>query len=403
MGRNNISNPAAEEKTVTVTGGNLAYGGANAARMADGKVCFVRGLLPGECAAVRITAEKAAFARGILLEVTAPSPERIVPECAAFPECQGCAYLHCSYEAETAAKDAQLAGFLLRSGLTRPEKLLPPFPAPERFNRRNKLTPATGRDESGKLFAALHGEDNTSLTALPPEGCRLVHPELRHLLTGSLQEAGIEEKLLLRHTPADGAVRVTKDTPPLTETLLASDFLVAADGFFQTNPAVAEELARRCMETVKKFQPRQVLELYCGVGVFSILSAKAVSECRFTGVELDPAAIKFAGINAANNGVGDRCRFFAGDAAKALERNRRADLVIVDPPRSGLDRTLARKLAVFPAKALIYISCGPDTLARDLKTLTAGKWQITSAGILDMFPGTAHFETMIVLEEKCGK
>jgi len=400
MDRNNPEKTNISAGIVRVQGGSFAYGGANAARMPDGKVCFVRGILPGEAAVVKITADKRSFARGVLQEILEASPERIAAGCPAFPECPGCSYLHCSYDDELAAKAEQLAGFILRKNLAPPESLLPPYPAPKRFGWRNKLTPVLTTDSSGETVAAFHGEDNISLLHLPPEGCLLAHPELRKLLQNTISTAQSGEKLLLRYTAKSGAVLVKKDTPPLTETLNGTDFQTAAAGFFQTNPAVAEELAKRCVEAVKSFHPEKVLELYCGTGVFSILSAAAIPECRFTGIELNPAAIAFARINAAACGVAGRCRFYAGDAARSVNRNPGADLVIVDPPRSGLDRKLAQTLAGYPAEGIIYISCGPDTLARDLEILTAGSWQVKQAGLLDMFPGTAHFESMVILTRK---
>ena len=393
--------PAAPEgalRIAEVEAERFAYGGECVTRLPDGKLCFVRGGIPGERLRITVTAEKPRFARGRLLEVLRPAPGRRIPACPRFGVCPGCSYLHIGYPEEVAAKARQFADFLLRGQLAAPEALQPPFPAPRRFGCRNKLTPTVVAAGEGKT-AAFRADDNVTPVPLPPEGCRLADDALNALLPAAVDAAAAGETLLLRRDGAGGAFAA--DLPGWPETLEEEvggvRFEVPAAGFFQTDPEVAEELAARVADAVAETAPGEVLELYCGVGVFSVVAARRLPECRFTGVEIGQEAIRCAAANAERAGVAARCRFFAADAERA-RIPRDAELVIVDPPRRGLAEALCRRLNASRARRLVYVSCAPDTLRRDLERLAAGKWRVTEAGVLDMFPGTAHFESLTILD-----
>ena len=386
------------ERTVEVEAERFAYGGECVTRLPEGKLCFVRGGIPGERLRIAVTAEKARFARGRLLEVLRPAAGRRVPECPRFGECPGCSYLHLAYPDEVAAKAHQFADFLLRGKLAAPEALQVPFPSPRRFGCRNKLTPTVAATAAGKC-AAFRADDNTTPVPLPPEGCRLADDALNALLPAAVDAAAPGETLLLRRDVSGRAFAA--NLPDWSETLeekvAGLRFEVPAAGFFQTNPAVADELARRLADAVAETAPGKVLELYCGVGVFSVLAARRLPECRFTGIEIGQAAICCAAANAERAGVAARCRFFAADAERARISDD-VETVIVDPPRRGLAETLPRRLNASRARRLVYVSCAPDTLRRDLERLAAGGWRVSRAGVLDMFPGTAHFESLTILD-----
>ena len=298
---------AAEKiRTAEVEAERFAYGGECVTRLPDGKLCFVRGGIPGERLRIAVTTEKPRFARGRLLEVLAPAAGRRSPECPLFGECPGCSYLHLGYPGEVAAKSRQFADFLLRRRLAEPEALLPPFPSPRRFGCRNKLTPTVFSTGRGGKTAAFRADDNVTPVPLPPEGCRLADAALNSLLPAAVAGAVPGETLLLRR---DGAGRAHAANLPGWPELLSEEvggirFTVPSAGFFQTNPAVAGELARRVADAVAETAPAEVLELYCGVGVFSILAARRLPECRFTGVEIAPGAIRCAAVNAET--AGDR-------------------------------------------------------------------------------------------------
>ncbi len=375
----------------------LAYGGDAVGFLDSGKVCFVPGLLPGEDAEIIITQEKKSFARGAAVKIISAAPERIVPECPYFPECPGCAYIHCDYQTELKWKQQQFADFLQRSDLIGNGELLPPFGAPLRCGYRNKLK----LHRSGNGFAMI-GRDNRSLIKI--DRCILADPGINRALK-EYTASNDSEVVTFRRTEADGVVafsgvRAGKQNRYLTETIPgAGEFKVSADGFFQTNIAVAAELVRRAVAGIKDSGFKTLVELYCGVGIFSIAAANQIPGLRCTGIELNPEAIKAAKLNAASHNLADRCRFFAGDAGKLLKKSDIGpeSCLLLDPPRSGLAREALDNIIAADPGRIIYISCAADTLQRDLQIFKKHNWQIAGAGILDMFPGTAHFEAMVTL------
>ena len=375
----------------------LAYGGDAIGFLDSGKICFVPGLLPGEDAEITIIQEKKNFARGIPVRIISASPQRIAPECPHYPECPGCAYIHCDYSTELKWKQQQFADFLRRNDLLKDGKLLPPFGAPRRFGYRNKL----------KLHCsdgnfAMVGRDNRSLIKI--ERCALADERINRALK-EYQIANSDETVTFRTTDADGAVafagvKARGKREFLTENLPGiGDFKVSADGFFQTNPAVAAELVKRAVAEVENSGLQKLTELYCGVGIFSIAAASKISGLHCCGIELNPEAIDAAKQNAADHNLADRCRFFAGDAGKLFKKSGTGpdSCLLVDPPRTGLAREALEKIIAADPGKIIYISCAADTLQRDLQIFLKQRWQIEKAGILDMFPGTAHFEALVTL------
>ena len=146
----------------------------------------------------------------------------------------------------------------------------------------------------------------------------------------------------------------------------------------------------------------ELVELYCGVGVFSIALAESDPELQCIGVEVSSKAIALAKENARKHQLAGRCRFFAQDALKALKRWRdHAEFtVLVDPPRGGMEKQALQNLIAVNARHIIYISCAADTLVRDLQKLCASGYEVKRAGMLDMFPRTAHFEVLCVLQKR---
>ena len=138
-----------------------------------------------------------------------------------------------------------------------------------------------------------------------------------------------------------------------------------------------------------------MVELFCGVGVFSIATARKIPTLRTYGIEVAADSIEAAFLNAAANGVQERCRFQAGDAA-SFDIGKKCDLLLLDPPRSGLEKKLVNKILKSGIPHILYVSCGPDTLQRDLQLLSS-RYTVTRSGALDMFPCTAHFETFTIL------
>ena len=367
----------------------LAYGGAGVCRLNDGKVAFVPGTLPGEEVEIRIIAEKKRFVQAQLVKVISPSADRREELCPLAGKCPGCCYLHCTYDLELQWKDRQFRDCLLRSSLASDDVFAPPFASPRELFYRNKLL--LHRDKNGDY--GYFGMDNR--TILPVKKCFLADERINELLP---QAAGKEA---LFRASAGGAALIPPGKPGVLREKIAGagEFMVAGDGFFQTNPAVAQELAAEVVSAVSDGSRRNILELYCGVGIFSIALAKSDEKICCTGVEVNSGAIGFARKNARLNQVEKQCSFFAGDAGTAAEKfSSRPDSIIIDPPRSGVESAALEKIIALYAPQIVYISCAADTLTRDLKKLIASGYRIKRARVLDMFPRTAHFESVTVLE-----
>ena len=365
-----------------ITARSIAYGGEGVGLTDSGKVCFVRGLLPGETAEVRITEEKKRFARGVIGELLSTVPERVAPVCPHAGECPGCVYQHCTYETELAWKQRQFEYFLRDF----PGERFPIFPSPARLGWRNRIKFHCEKEKHGYL-----GWDNTTL--VPVERCLLAVPAINEFLEHAPLPA--DGTLLLRSCADRTGIVGEKEETLLAEELPAGGrFAVPASGFFQTNLPVASELVSRVTAELENRKVRTLLELFCGAGVFSIAAAKIMPELRSTGVELSPLSVAAAKLNARSAGVEKRCSFRASDALKFPAG--RPDAVLLDPPRTGVVPKLLDRLLDCAPGLILYVSCAPDTLRRDLKIL-AGKYEVLSAGALDMFPCTAHFETFTVL------
>ena len=377
----------------------IAFGGDGVGQLPDGKVCFIPGALPGETVRAGIVRETKSFARAELLEVQTVSPDRREPECPLAGTCPGCVYRHASYDCELEWKNRQFTDFLTRgnpaAGVIR---FLPPLGAPSRNGCRNKLTFIC---ENGAF--CYRGFDNR--TPVPVQDCLLGHPAIRELFTAAGPSAD-GTKRTFRRTLRDGALDSGSDAwrriTHLTEQLGAfGEFRVPKASFFQVNIDMAPKLAERVLVLLEETGAEQLLELYCGAGVFSILAAEAIPGLTARAVELDGAAIGAAEYNAARHGVSARCAFLAADADEAFRTlasscDPAKCCVLVDPPRTGLPSSLTREIGRFGPKAVLYVSCAPDTLRRDADRLAEHGYVIQTAGMIDMFPATGHFESASV-------
>ena len=382
----------------------IAFGGDGVGRLPDGKVCFIPGALPGETVRAEITHEAKSFSRARVLDVLTASPERIKPDCPLAGTCPGCAYRHAAYDCELEWKNRQFTDFLSRGNPAAGDiNFLPPLGSPSRNGCRNKLTFVC---ENGAF--CYRGLDNK--TAVPVKDCPLGHPAIRELLASATPSAD-GEKRTFRRTLHDGALdsgsEEWQNITHLTEQLGPfGEFRVPKASFFQVNSEMSPKLAERVLTLLKETETQQLLELYCGVGVFSILATEAIPNLKARAVELDKAAIDAAKHNAAQHGVADRCTFLAADAGEAFHTlasscDPAKSCVLVDPPRTGLPASLTHEIGQFDPEAVLYVSCGPDTLRRDADRLAQFGFRIQSAGMIDMFPATGHFES-VTLFRRCA-
>lgn len=389
------------------------YGGDGLGRLGDGRVVFVPGAWAGEQVRAEIVEEKRSFVRARLVEVVEPSPERIEPG----RSVPGMVYSGLSYKGESAAKELQLVDFFERAriavpGVSRADR-------PERQGEyRNKVVYHFAK-QGGRWAIGYRAEPGHEIIdvendplAVPEINAKL--PEIRRCVTALLTSGAeavrrdVERKggVTVRWTRRTGVKWWVGDPPEglvLKETTAGLDFEVPADGFYQVNPFVGEQLARTVCDAYAEgaADTPNVLDLYCGVGVFGLVCLRRASEmgvsASLVGVESGRQAVEFAKRNAAAQKA-EGARFFAERVGPNMRRMPLGPrtTVIVDPPRGGLERGVARALAASRAPRLFYVSCDPATLTRDLREL-AGAYDVESVRWFDMFPRTARFETLVTL------
>lgn len=388
------------------------YGGDGLGRLGDGRVVFVPGAWAGEQVKAEIVKEKRQFVRARLVEIVERSPERQEPTGAVLP---GMVYATLSPAGERAAKEQQLREFFDRARLPFPlnpqtskHPNLPGLPNP--FNYRNKVVYHFAR-QKGQWAIGYRQEPGHEVVdvvedplARPEINARL--PEIRRAVTTLLttgpeavrRDTAQKGHVTIRWTKKTGVKWWVGDAPKdlvLKETTGGLDFEVPADGFYQVNPEVGESLVQAVVAAYEQGRAvaPEVLDLYCGVGVFG-LCCKAP---KLVGIESGRAAIAFAKRNAAAQQAAD-ARFFSEQVARVFRRLRIGPqtTVIVDPPRGGLEPGVARGLANAHAARIFYVSCDPATLVRDLRELTR-TYDVASVQWFNMFPRTARFETFVTL------
>ncbi|MBA4387270.1 MAG: hypothetical protein C0404_04770 [Verrucomicrobia bacterium] len=405
-----MTNTSQDTAEMTIT--EVAYPGKGVARH-NGCVVFVSKVLTGERVKVQFIHTARNFAEARLLEVLGPSPHRITPVCQYASACQGCCYQHVDYAEELRLKQLQFASLLQRLGRTDPSRvLLPPTPSPAPLGYRNKVgfhVAGSGPDRVIGYFSA----DNE--TVMDIEACPLARKEINDRLAGLRADAtyinALEDRssINMRFTDKDGVVcwtttlpvteRVNSEKPEpwLTEQTSVGPIRVPRDSFFQVNPRVADMLVHASCDIIRQIAPRTVIDLYCGVGIFAFAAAR-VGVPIVKGIDVDPHGILAARTNAETLGL-KNVEFSTLSAVKAIKQTLRSidpasTTLLIDPPRRGLEKTVVQAITAFKPANVIYISCAPDTLSRDIAFLTAGGYELKSTRIFDMFPRTPYFESL---------
>ncbi len=339
---------------------DVAFGGKGVGRD-NGKAVFIPFTIDGEIVSAEIVREKKQFAEAELVDLKESSPHRVNPECPYFGRCGGCAYQHISYEHQLAIKWRQVRDVLQRIGKLKDVPMRPIVPSPEQYGYRNRIT--------------VHAEDGV-IGFFRRDSHRLIDIERCPISRDEVNRALAE--LRTQHV-RDGHYTLRAGFVPRI--------------FSQTNEAVANVL-RDLIRQLIPLDQELLIDAYCGAGFF----AKGLLDKfqRVIGIDWDRFAIEAADENATT-----KENYITGDIEveldRALQKREPAKtVVIVDPPATGLSANI-RKLVVDLAPAtLIYVSCNPATLARDLNELQP-KFTIDSVTPLDMFPQTAEIETAVHL------
>jgi tRNA/tmRNA/rRNA uracil-C5-methylase (TrmA/RlmC/RlmD family) len=315
------------------------------------------------------------------------------------------------YTAEVAVKQRQLEDFLSRIPCARgmPVAYLPPVASPLELHYRNKITLHAARDPRGRTLLGYRADGNRSVLDIP--ACPLARAPMNAALArfrASPSFSRLEEgaSVTFRWTEADGAVHwigvPAAHAPGLTETTGIGALRVPRGGFFQVNPEVADMLVRQVADwfAINRHATPDLMDLYCGVGVFGLACAQRGAR-RVLGIESGRDAVRCARENARalNLSAEFRCQSGRQAASTAFGGYDLAHaVVILDPPRSGLEKETCLALARLKPPRLLVVSCDPATLARDLAILIPAGYRITAARLFDLFPRTAHFESAVVLE-----
>lgn len=339
----------------------VSYGGSGIGRV-GGKVVFVPFAIPGERVLVRLIREKKKFAEAELLSVLEPSELRQEPRCKVFGKCGGCAYQHVGYGVQLEWKTQQVVDLLERVGRIPNPPVLSALPSPRQWEFRNRIRVHSGEGRTG--FYAKHGH-----SVVDVEACAIASPELN--------------KQLAR----------LRENPPLHgETSLRT-----RDGvrfFEQTNDGAAEIL----VELVEKSFGTgggTLIDAYCGAGFFGHRFASKFESVL--GIECHAAAVEKARLQADANE-----RYICGDVsahlAEALSQTAaNRTFVLLDPPAAGVTARVTDLLVAMPVHRLVYVSCDPATLARDLGVLVRGGYTLERVTPVDMFPQTADIEVVAEL------
>ena len=431
------------DEPVEVEISDLSHDGRGVGRL-DEKVVFVHGALPGECVTARLTGRNRRFDEAVTLAVDSSSHERVTPECPWFGYCGGCALQHLDHAAQREWKQQRLAENLRRIGQVEPDEWIAPiFADPWHYRRRARLS---ARNVPGKGRVLVGFREIGGRYVADIEACRILHPafadrlmELSALI-GRLSipdripqvecAAGDESAaIVLRHLDAltsgdekalvdwsrqtgiavwlqpagpDSVILLSPEHHQLSYRLeafgLTMDF--HPQQFIQVNAEVNRQLTRKAVELMGAGSEDRILDLFCGLGNFSLPLATRAGQVL--GAELDDSLVRTAAHNAAANGILN-ADFVAADlmqSVDALGWMRNAfDGVLIDPPRSGAAEILPL-VAATGAPTLVYVSCDPATLARDAGTLAKHYgYRLEKAGIADMFPHTAHVESLALFRK----
>ena len=424
---------------------------------------FVKDAVMGDTIRAAITKVKKQYVYARLVEVIKPSPYRVEPKCPVARPCGGCTLQHVSYEKQLDYKWNKVKNCLSRiGGIEHPEDLMEPIIGMENpWNYRNKAQFPVGMSKDGRIIAGFYAGRTHSI--VPVETCFIQHPENEKLMDivrrwmNDHQVSAYDEtthKGLVRHIftrigkytgeimvclvingnkipAAQDLIERLVQVPGMksiclnlnrekTNVILGNevkylwgehfitDFIgdvkyrISPLSFFQVNPVQTQKLYQTALEYGDIKKDEVVWDLYCGIGTISLFLAKHAKQV--CGVEIVPQAIDDARENARLNGI-QNASFFVGKAEEVVpqqyeENGISADVIVVDPPRKGCDEKLLDCMVKMAPERIVYVSCDPATLARDLKFLEEHGYKVMKVRCVDMFPHSVHVETVVLLSRK---
>ena len=378
-----MNQPAAALVAGTVTGpvrvGPVAHGGHCVTRV-DGRVVFVRQAVPGELVTVRVTEVRSRFARGEVAEVIEADPARRVPPCPIAADCGGCDFQHLPASASRELKRQVVAELLAHQAGYEFTGEVEGFD--DGFGWRTRMR--YHRAPDGRL--GLRAARSEQVIPLPEQGCLIAAEPIAR----PAPAPGDADVLAI--AAASGVVVGERGVLPATvvEQVREHRFEVAADGFWQPHRRAPSVLTEAVLEALQPRPGERAFDLFCGVGLFA--AALAGVGCPVWGVEGDRRAVALARRNVPEG------TFHAGDVARTMRRlPPRADLVVLDPPRSGAGRAVMAAVAACRPRAVAYVACDPAALARDLAIAADLGYRTDRVRAFDLFGTTHHVECVALL------
>ena len=391
------------------------YGGEALARLPDGRAVFIPYALPDEELRIRLTEEKERYARGEIVEIIKPSPLRIQPLCPHFGECGGCHYQHVSYEEQLKIKKAIFIDQLVRMGKLTDPPVKEIIPSPRAWNYRNQIQLHISREgEPGFLRHRSNQVVPIQECHLPEDSLNQIWPSLSLEYIPGLDrinlrsgEEGQDTLIVLESSdpkPIEFSVDLSLSAVhqgPGGEIVLAGDdftiipikdipFVVSAGSFFQVNTGVAELIVDFLLEKLPLQDDTLILDVYCGVGLFSAFLAPRVG--KVIGIESNPKAGEDFLYNLADI---DNVDFFDLPAENVLPfLDITPDIILLDPPRAGISKKVLDSVVSLNPGLITYISCDPATLARDAVRFQKQGYILQESTLFDMFPQTFHIESV---------
>lgn len=454
-----LSVPVAKNDVVEMNITGLSHEGHGVGRV-HGFALFVPGALPREQVRVKVVKVKKQYGYGKLLEILAASPDRTEPACPVYGRCGGCQLQHLDYAAQLHWKRQQVIDALERIGGLSSVPVHPTIGMERPWQYRNKAQVPVGLQD-GRVVTGFYAPRSHRI--VPFQQCGIQHPvaemvlrivrqwaeQRRIAIYDEERHTGLLRHVVVRTGFATGEVMVILVTngerlphvrelterlrqavpglasvvqniqPERTNVILGARsnvlwgrdviydeldgvrFAISARSFYQVNPVQTEVLYAKALEYADLSGRETVIDAYCGIGTISLFLARRAQ--RVYGVEVVPEAVEDARRNAALNGM-DNVTFVAGEAETIIpqwaEEGMRADVIVVDPPRKGCDQRLLDAILTMAPRRLVYVSCNPATLARDLKYLAACGYAVQEAQPVDMFPQTVHVECVTSLIHK---
>ncbi|MBE3569463.1 MAG: 23S rRNA (uracil(1939)-C(5))-methyltransferase RlmD [Bacillales bacterium] len=445
--------PVQLNEKIEVVFDDVTHEGQGVAKV-DGYPLFVPGALQGEKGTIQVTKINKSYGFGKILDIYEESSERTNPPCPLYHECGGCQLQHVSYEGQLKIKEKHVQDCLVRIGKITDTEVLPVLGMETPWHYRNKAQVPVG-ERNGKLIAGFYKKRSHEIMEM--DACIIQQKQTDETIQAvkdicaryhirpydEKQHKGILRHIMVRYGRTTGEIMVvlitrTKDLPHKkkivqeiiervpgvrsiiqnvnsnrTNVILGEEtfvlwgrdviydsigdvqFAISAKSFYQVNPEQTKVLYDKALEYAELKGDETVIDAYCGIGTISLFLAKKAK--KVYGVEIVPEAIEDAKKNAERNGI-TNAEFAAGKAEEVIpewyKRGIKADVLVVDPPRKGCDPALLDTILQMKPKKVVYVSCNPATLARDLRILEDGGYKTTKVQPVDMFPQTGHVEAV---------